>query len=350
MSVTLTDIVYITICTAIIFYFKPFQRTDSSILKQLPLVFLSILNVGLFLVDHIHFQYNGVLFGLLLVAVYGVLCNNHFLVALSFSIVVCMKHLFVLFAPLFGVYLITSIGMQGWSLYLSKQQTSRGILYILQQSMMVAVTILSITVITFGPFLYLSIQRAGNWTYQIEQIITRLFPFGRGLIHAYWAPNLWALYCFTDKVLYLILKRIRPTWLPMSTIAMSTEQNAFQSTSGLVGEYTFYLFPKVTATHCLLLVVCSMLPILGTVVYTIFKTPQRTQIIFVRSLTLLSMSTFMLGYHVHEKAILIPWILQGFLIQTSELDNFIYLLLSSIGSVSLFPLIPGSSEWIIKGK
>ena len=62
---------------------------------------------------------------------------------------------------------------------------------------------------SFAPFVYWSPR------VELQQIAARLFPFGRGLIHEYWAPNVWALYATLDKLARAALK-------PTATVYLST--------------------------------------------------------------------------------------------------------------------------------
>ncbi len=63
---------------------------------------------------------------------------------------------------------------------------------------------------------------------QIPQVIKRLFPFGRGLCHAYWAPNIWALYNIVDKAAAIVLRKIG--------VHVNVPEAAL--TGGLVGDFS----------------------------------------------------------------------------------------------------------------
>jgi len=74
---------------------------------------------------------------------------------------------------------------------------------------------------------------------QIQQLFNRLFPFGRGLCHAYWAPNFWVFYIILDKVLAFLLRRLG--------FNIAIPEASF--TGGLVGDSSpFAVLPKVLSS------------------------------------------------------------------------------------------------------
>ena len=137
-------------------------------------------NSALILVDHIHFQYNGMMLGLLLLSAAAIEKGKIYLGALLFCLLLCMKHIFLYVAPVYFVYLLRGhCGASCWPPRL-----------LLGNLIRLGAVVVSTILVLMSPFLSLQ---------QLEQIARRLFPFGRGLTHAYWAPNCWALYNTFDR-------------------------------------------------------------------------------------------------------------------------------------------------------
>lgn len=142
-----------------------------------------LLSPGLLIIDHIHFQYNGFLYGILILSIIIARRPSGLLMSgISFAALLCLKHIYLYLAPAYFVYLLRAycLGKSSWLSIRFANCVKLG-------SAIVAVFLLA-----FGPFAY--------WG-QMDQLLSRLFPFSRGLCHAYWAPNVWAMYSFTDRVL-----------------------------------------------------------------------------------------------------------------------------------------------------
>lgn len=115
--------------------------------------------------------------------------------------------------------------------------------------------VLSVFVLSIGPF-----------HKDIGQVMSRLFPFKRGLCHAYWAANFWSLYSFMDRILLfgacrfclLLLYVAHASWIAAKLLGIQiTGQGVVSSTRGLVGDSVFAVLPNIPPMVSLVLTVAS---------------------------------------------------------------------------------------------
>ncbi|ERM99163.1 probable dolichyl pyrophosphate Glc1Man9GlcNAc2 alpha-1,3-glucosyltransferase [Amborella trichopoda] len=283
--------------------------------KDLPsslrgLVCIAILwSPSLFIVDHVHFQYNGFLLGILMLSLSFLREGRDFIGGLFFAVLLCFKHLFAVAAPVYFVYLLRHYC---WGKYW------------IWRFLMLGLMLVSVLSVAFGPFIYYG---------QMKQVIQQLFPFDRGLCHAYWAPNFWTLYIIADKGIGFILRRLGLN-VPAPTASF---------TGGLVGASPpFAILPKVTPLATFLLVLLSLSPCLVKA----WKQPKPDHII--RWVSYAYTCGFLFGWHVHEKASMHFVIPLGFVAVSSLEDAAHYNLLSVVSCYSQFPLLFETKEYPVK--
>lgn len=231
-----------------------------------------------------------------------------------FAVLLCFKHIYLYLAPAYFVYLLRAY-------CLSQQNVLRPRLL---NCLKLGISITAVFGVCFGPF--------AAWG-QLDQLKSRLFPFSRGLCHAYWAPNVWAVYSFIDRVLIVAAPYLR----------LNVDSEALNSvTRGLVGDTSFAVLPNINPAQCFGLTLAFQIIALTR----LWIKP--TWDTFVGALTLCGYASFLFGWHVHEKAILlviIPFSLIA-LKDRSYLASFRPLVVG--GYISLFPLLFTAQEYPIK--
>ncbi|EEH57901.1 uncharacterized protein MICPUCDRAFT_32727 [Micromonas pusilla CCMP1545] len=244
---------------------------------------LVLLNPGLLLVDHVHFQYNGALFGLLSCALAAVRARRPVLAAALFSALVHAKHF--------------------------------------------AAVAIAVTAASFGP-----VVASGTFS----AMLARLFPFGRGLSHAYWAPNAWALYNFTDKCLAAAARKLGVG----ATDAPKAHLVGGMAGHGGTGAQTHAVLPTITPGMTFALTALFSAPALAA--------HWRAAL---RVLSHATLCAFTFGWHVHEKASLMATIPLA-LALAADADSAgragEFWLLSTTSSYALSPLLFQPREWPIK--
>ncbi|GFZ45705.1 Dol-P-Glc:Glc(1)Man(9)GlcNAc(2)-PP-dolichyl alpha-1,3-glucosyltransferase [Saitozyma sp. JCM 24511] len=284
---------------------------------------------GFLILDAIHFQYNGFLFGLMIWSLAGakeasrvlyrplahvslqtlrdvsykgltpgVLQGRPLMCAAFFAALLNFKHIYVYLAPAWFIYLLRT--------YCIPPKT--GLTLRLKPLVRIGTVVIGVTAVSLGPFLYLG---------QGQQLVARLFPFTRGLMHAYWAPN-------------QVAKRFRLDLAVSSAGVASTSR-------GLVGDTNFAVIPDITPLHCFILTgltqVVQLVPL--------WRRPSYKA--FLQAIAACGFSSFMFGWHVHEKAVMLV------LLAAEDWNHYQAFFVASVsGIIGLFPLLFKAAETPVK--
>lgn len=273
-----------------------------------------VLHPGFLIVDHIHFQYNGFMFGILLWSIYMARQGDKLASGFLFAVLLNFKHIYMYLAPAYFVYLLRSFCMSPQGQLLPRN------------FLLLANIVLVVFVVSLCPFILMG---------QLPQLLSRLFPFTRGLNHAYWAPNAWALVTAADRVLLHIVKQ--------TGVKLALNASGVASTSrGLVGDTVFAVLPNVKPIHTFLVTLLSQ------TVFLVKLSRVPTYKSFLGALTLCGYTSYMFGWHVHEKAILLILVPLSLLAPESYAYFRTFTIASAAGVFSLFPLLFTPAEIFVE--
>ncbi|TKR80581.1 hypothetical protein L596_014636 [Steinernema carpocapsae] len=248
----------------------------------------------------------------LLLSIAAIASGKPLLGAVFFSVLLNFKHLYLYYVPAFVAhYLLTFL------LPLDSRIFSRFV--------KLGLAVGGPLILSFGPFL------AKGGSELIGQIFSRLFPFHRGLTHAFWAPNFWALYNAGDFVLFQITKKF-PQYFKFTP-------EVPQYTSGL--EYSHSVLWNVSPPASLALILVALTPVF-------LRRLRRPRGDIIVDLVLCSFAFFFFGWHVHEKAILMIAIPLTVLAIKDYRYMSCFMMLSASGYVAILPLFFTPPEDLFK--
>ncbi|KAF7790905.1 hypothetical protein EIP86_001863 [Pleurotus ostreatoroseus] len=289
---------------------------------------------GFIIVDHIHFQYNAFMFGILLWSLLMARNGNKLASGFLFAVLLNFKHIYMYLAPAYFVYLLRSFCLSPSGALLPGRFLS------------LANAVILVFLVSLGPFLLMG---------QLPQLLSRLFPFTRGLNHAYWAPNAWALVTAADRVLLKVAQMFHIEGLAINVSGVAS------TSRGLVGDTVFAVLPNIKPIHTFIVTIAFQM--VSSVFESIFRLKRwlnayqvylvklwrnPTYKSFLTALTLCGYTSFMFGWHVHEKAILLVLIPLSLLAAENQAFFRTFTVASVAGVFSLFPLLFTPAETFVK--
>ena len=297
---------------------------------------------GLVIVDNIHFQYNSILFSIFFLSIDSIINDQLIKGAFYYTIALCMKHIFIYMAPAYFVYYLK---------YLIFQNLKNKPLKVIKDTFLIIITIISIILISFSPFLYICYK--DNSIEQLIHIKNRLFPFDRGLLHSYWAPNFWAIYSLIDKLLLFNDKKFNNKEYKKKNISSL----GATSINGVTKETGFDILPNITSDISNLIVLSFIIIYISKKI--LFENRKcdnnikRCKLIL-KYCIMSNLIFFNFGYQVHEKAFIIISLMSLIYViitdfnKESDSISVLSFLLVLIGIIAQIPLIHDYRDYCVK--
>ena len=162
-----------------------------------------------------------------------------------YSFTMNSKHLFCFQAPVFLVYMLCTYCISS-----SKQ-------FQWNHFIQLGLIVLSDTFYLFFSSLVFFVSLfpvlRGDVSNNIHQFLSRLFPFQRGIIHSYWAPNIWAIYAGIDRVLASVVTHLCHGYDLFCRIPVKSSNTA----NGIVKVASFSVLPEIPSIITILLMLGS---------------------------------------------------------------------------------------------
>jgi alpha-1,3-glucosyltransferase len=256
--------------------------------QSVALFFLTICLPCLLLIDHGHFQYNGVSIGLALLGATEILHQRYLLGSVYFSLALNFKQMLLYYAPVFFFALLRKCYESG----LGSSSSSFRFTSAMWQLFLIGSTVILTFATLWLPFC-LSLSPDHTCPQTLLEILTRLFPFSRGI--------------FEDKVSNI--------WY---TLSVPFDFRTMTDTSSLV-------------RYSLLLTLIFLIP----VAMALLRRPL-TSLLMAQSLVLSSLAFFLASFQVHEKSLLLSLVPAAFLLPCSPVDMMWFQI---SGTMTLFPLL-----------
>ena len=247
---------------------------------------LTLINPLMIIIDHGHFQFNNVMHGFFVLAIFFLYSENYILAIIFYSFCINFKQMGLYYAIPFPLYVIKKMFFNN-----SKKENNNIILSLIYIGIYGLITLIT-NVVIYLPWLK---------SKRTNDVFSRIFPVRRGI--------------FEDKVATF--------WC---TINIFIKLNNLFKLSHL---FKFALI--LTIFGC-------TIPI-----YAIFKCEKITKRICTQCFFIVSFSFYLFSFHVHEKTIIVPFL--AYLLNLPHMKNILPSF-TLIGMFSLFPLLKRENQII----